>query len=199
MTPTVDPNSELLISLSAEKKGRKHWCNRFREARGGDQSNAEDLPHTEGFIGKEGSTDDTRTDLGHKKDTCGTGIEFRGSPRRCEINRFQYQESDWQDPDCYFKYCIDRLGSNVWVSNVGNNDRKHGTPVKPCCSDIQSLVTRVASRDRCAYVVDLALYPVESTAFTRQGSLVQIQPRPPFSTAFRPVPLAPSYSKFVVC
>ena len=133
------------------------------------------------------------------KDTCGTGIEFRGSPRRCEINRFQYQESDWQDPDCYFKYCIDRLGSNVWVSNVGNNDRKHGTPVKPCCSDIQSLVTRVASRDRCAYVVDLALYPVESTAFTRQGSLVQIQPRPPFSTAFRPVPLAPSYSKFVVC
>mgnify|MGYP007004216851 CR=1 FL=1 len=42
------------------------------------------------------------------------------------------------------------------------------------------------TRDRCAYVVDLTLYTVESTAFTRQGSLVQIQPRPPFSTAFRP-------------
>ena len=38
----------------------------------------------------------------------------------------------------------------------------------------------------CAYVVDLTLVTVESTAFTRQGSLVQIQPRPPFSTAFTP-------------
>ena len=29
------------------------------------------------------------------------------------------------------------------------------------------------TRDRCAYVVDLTLYTAESTAFTRQGSLVQ--------------------------
>ena len=36
------------------------------------------------------------------------------------------------------------------------------------------------TRDRCAYVVDLTLYTAESTAFTRQGSLVQIQPCPPF-------------------
>ena len=36
------------------------------------------------------------------------------------------------------------------------------------------------TRDRCAYVVDLTLYTVESTTFTRQGSLVQSQSRPPF-------------------
>ena len=36
------------------------------------------------------------------------------------------------------------------------------------------------TRDRSAYVVDLLLAPEESTAFTRQGSLVQSQSRPPF-------------------
>ena len=45
---------------------------------------------------------------------------------------------------------------------------------------LQSIPVTFA-RDRCAYVVDLTLYTVESTAFTRQGSLVQIQPRPPIS------------------
>ena len=35
------------------------------------------------------------------------------------------------------------------------------------------------TRDRCAYVVDLTLYLVESTAFGRQGPEVQIlSPRP---------------------
>ena len=34
------------------------------------------------------------------------------------------------------------------------------------------------TRDRCAYVVDFTLYTVESTAFTWQGLLVQIRPRP---------------------
>jgi len=35
------------------------------------------------------------------------------------------------------------------------------------------------TRDRCAYVVDLTLYVVESTAFGRQGPEVQIlSPRP---------------------
>ena len=43
------------------------------------------------------------------------------------------------------------------------------------------------TRDRCAYVVDLTLYTAESTAFTRQGSLVQIQPRPPFTSAISKV------------
>ena len=35
------------------------------------------------------------------------------------------------------------------------------------------------TRDRCAYVVNLTLYPVESSAFGRQGPEVQIlSPRP---------------------
>ena len=55
------------------------------------------------------------------------------------------------------------------------------------------------TRDRCAYVVDLTLYAVESTAFTRQGSLVQIQPRPPFSTAFSVLSLVLFFSEFFVC
>ena len=33
----------------------------------------------------------------------------------------------------------------------------------------------------------------------RQGPLVQIQPRPPFSTDFRPFSLASFCSEFVVC
>ena len=40
------------------------------------------------------------------------------------------------------------------------------------------------ARDRCTYVIDNSLPTVESTAFTRQGSLVQIQPRPPFFPVF---------------
>ena len=40
-------------------------------------------------------------------------------------------------------------------------------------------ITVTYTRDRCAYMVDLTLYPVESTAFGRQGPDVQIiSPRP---------------------
>ena len=39
------------------------------------------------------------------------------------------------------------------------------------------------TRDRSAYVVDLLLAPEERTAFTRQGSLVQSQSRPPFNSS----------------
>jgi len=39
----------------------------------------------------------------------------------------------------------------------------------------------------------------ERSAFARQGSLVQIQPRPPFSTAFRQYSLVRFCSKLLVC
>ena len=55
---------------------------------------------------------------------------------------------------------------------------------------LQSIPVTYA-RDRSAYVVDLTLHPIESTAFTRQGSLVQIQPRPPFSLCFWDFLIAP--------
>ena len=46
-----------------------------------------------------------------------------------------------------------------------------------CALNMSTPVT--FARDRSAYVIDISLATVESTAFTRQGSLVQIQPRPP--------------------
>jgi len=78
-------------------------------------------------------------------------------------------------------------GSFHW--SLGLISRDYGSPFDQITVSImcplQSIWVTFA-RDRCAYVVDLTLYTGESTAFTRQGSLVQILSPPPFSTDFRP-------------
>ena len=66
------------------EKGHKHRSNRFREARCRDQSNTQDLPWAEGFIGEQGSRNSSHADFCLEKNSRGGWVEFWGSPRRCK-------------------------------------------------------------------------------------------------------------------
>ena len=95
-------------------------------------------------------------------------------------------------------------GDNIfnWRKTDGGGCRQVGV-LKMCWNWVrscpfQSIQVRLRGVGAC-YLRSFRTVGEECSAFTRQGSLVQIQPRPPFSTASRPISLAPSCSKFVVC